>query len=314
MWTTECQTAFKNLNRQVANVVGLRHFEVHRDLRIVCDTSHNGLGAVFEQLGPEGWRPISIAPRYRKEAEKKYSTNEFEKLAVVWELEYFGNYILGQKFYVITDYEALVFLLNGNNKKNKTKFGRVTRWSDRLILFDFLVERKPAVKIGLADYLSRYPNGDAVPVNKYDNVFRVAKLGSICRAMGDDQLNSTTGPVITSSKAKLSNKMNYESIHPRTCRRGPEDVISCGCKSTNHSQEIYTNQRLSKTEANLVEATIHSKSCCLKLRVEYRKNGNKFHELRTILKRHLNLHRNDDEIEGIITTSHLDVIRKNHIR
>ena len=55
-----------------ANIVELRHFDIHRDTRIVCDASHNGLGAVLEQLNSDGWRPISFASRYLNEAEKKY--------------------------------------------------------------------------------------------------------------------------------------------------------------------------------------------------------------------------------------------------
>ena len=61
-------------------------------------------------------------------AEKKYSTNELEMLAVVWGSEYFRNCIFGRKFTVVTDHKALVSLLNGNNKKNKTMFSRLTRF------------------------------------------------------------------------------------------------------------------------------------------------------------------------------------------
>ena len=68
----------------MANIVELRQFDIHRDTRIVYDASPNGLGAVLEQLKSDGWRPISFASRCLNEAEKKYSTNELEMLAVVW--------------------------------------------------------------------------------------------------------------------------------------------------------------------------------------------------------------------------------------
>ena len=58
-------------------------------------------------------------------------------LAVVCGSEYFRNYIFGRQFTVVTDHKALVSLLNGNKKKNKTMFSRLTRWIDRIIPFDF---------------------------------------------------------------------------------------------------------------------------------------------------------------------------------
>ena len=44
IWTNYCQKAFESLKRQVANIIELEHFDVHKDIRIVCDASHNGLG------------------------------------------------------------------------------------------------------------------------------------------------------------------------------------------------------------------------------------------------------------------------------
>ena len=59
------------------------------------------------------------------------------------------------------DQKALVTLLIGNNKKNKTIFSRLTRWIEKVILFDYKFEQMPGAEIVLADYLSRYPVGDA---------------------------------------------------------------------------------------------------------------------------------------------------------
>ena len=84
IWTNDCQISFDNLKKQVANIVELRHFDIHRDTRIVCDASHNGLSAVLEQLNSDRRRPISFPSRYLNDAEKKYSTNELEMIAVVW--------------------------------------------------------------------------------------------------------------------------------------------------------------------------------------------------------------------------------------
>ena len=71
VWTNDCQLAFKTLRKQVANIVELKRFDVHKDIRIVCDASHNNLGVVLEQLRSEGWQPISFASQFLNAAEKK---------------------------------------------------------------------------------------------------------------------------------------------------------------------------------------------------------------------------------------------------
>ena len=203
-WTNECQTAFEMLKKQVANIVELKNFDVHKDIRLVCNASRNGLGAVLEQLGTEGWRPISFASRFLNATKKKYSTNELEMLAVVWGSEYFRNNIFGRKFTVVTDRKALVSLLNRNNKKNTTIFSRLTRWIDRIIPFDFVIEHMPAAKIGLADYLSRHPVGEAALVSLYDNTFTVAKLRSITNSLGYNKQKTTGGTINTSRNLVVS--------------------------------------------------------------------------------------------------------------
>ena len=128
-------------------------------------------------------------------------------LAVVWGAEFFRNYVLGRKFQVVTDHKPLVSLLNGNNKKNKTMFSRLTRWLDQLKPFDFEVEHKPGAKIGLADCLSRHRNSEAEPVSRYDTMFTVAKLRSIKSPLGykTKLANSSTIVNNEASNRKLAN-------------------------------------------------------------------------------------------------------------
>ena len=121
-WTSECENAFQQLKTLAKNIVELKHFDIYRETRIVCDASHDGLGALLEQYGSNGWHPISFASRYLSPAEKTYSTNELELLAVVWATEHFRNYFYRRYFTVISDHKAILTLLNSSPKGNKTFF------------------------------------------------------------------------------------------------------------------------------------------------------------------------------------------------
>ena len=45
-WNAECQNAFQSIKLGVANIVELIYIDTHKVSRVVCDASHNGLGAV----------------------------------------------------------------------------------------------------------------------------------------------------------------------------------------------------------------------------------------------------------------------------
>ena len=100
----------------------LRHFDIHHETRIICDASHDGLGAVLEQYSASGWHPISFASRYLNPAEKKYSANELALVAVVRATEHFRNYIYGRFLTVILDHKALLTLFNSSPKAKKNIF------------------------------------------------------------------------------------------------------------------------------------------------------------------------------------------------
>ena len=91
-------------------------------------------------------------------------------------------------------------------------FSRLKRWLERLIPFEFQVEHKPGAKNGLADYLSRSPNGDRISVRSFDSMFTVVKINKKRHVLRYDQSNFITEPVITSSKAKPSIKITKKQI------------------------------------------------------------------------------------------------------
>ena len=159
-------------------------------------------------------------------------------LATVWGAGYFRNI-----FQVVTDHEALVSLLKGNSKKNKTMFSGLTRWLDRLTRFDFEVEHMPLVKFGSADYLSRHPNSEAKPVSTYDSMFTVAKIRSIQSALGNKTnfTNCSTSVNNEASNGKLANGN-------RICKFGKEKPTvegekPCYNKTANKNAEICIRHR-----------------------------------------------------------------------
>ena len=223
------------------------------------------MGAVLEQLSAEGWRPVSFASRFLNAAEKKYSTNEPEMLAVVWGSEYFRNYIFGRKFTVVIDHKALVSL-NGNNQKNKTIFSRLTRWIDRITPFDFVIEHMPGAKIGLADYLSRHPVGEATRVSLYDNTFTVAKLHSITNSLG--YINTNKGIIKAPKESIVSakdiqvgndriNSPSEEGVKTRDRRPTKKRIAKCNDREGAKIVKSITECKLRESDIN---STVNSNS------------------------------------------------------
>ena len=157
VWGTDQQKAFEDTLLLISNITKMYHYDQKMNSRVKCDASHSGLGAALEQELPDGsWVPISFASRFLKIQEKKYSTNELELLAIVWSCEYFRNYLLGNRFEVLTDHKANISAFQ-SNRRNKSYQSRLTRWEDRLLHFDFKVTHIAGAKLGTVDYLSRHP-------------------------------------------------------------------------------------------------------------------------------------------------------------
>lgn len=85
--------------------------------------------------------------------EKNYSTTEKELLAIIWAIKRLRQYLLGRKFIIQTDHQALKWL-----KNCKDPSSRLMRWRLRLEEYDYEIEYKKGKENKAADALSRiYP-------------------------------------------------------------------------------------------------------------------------------------------------------------
>ena len=127
----------------------------------------------LEQRTPIDWYTIVFASRFLNSVEDRYSINELELLGVVWSIKLFMYNLYSKPFTVITDHRALLSIMR-ENRANKSYNSRLTRWVDRLLLFDFKIDHLPGSKMGLVYYISREPQQKAVKVSAYDEQFIVA--------------------------------------------------------------------------------------------------------------------------------------------
>ena len=93
---------------------------------------------------------IAYASRLLSKAEKNYTTIEKEVLAMVYAVNKFRHYLLGNKFIFYVDYLALQYLVNKPQVS-----GKLARWLLLFLEFDFKVIYKLGKTHSVADALSR---------------------------------------------------------------------------------------------------------------------------------------------------------------
>lgn len=124
------------------------------------DASSIGYGAILFQKHGKDLRVIAYYSRRTTPAESKYHSYELETLAMVNAIKHFRVYLLGVKFTVVTDCNAIKATAH-----KKDIVPRVARWWLYLQDFDFKVEYRKGKYVQHVDYLSRNPPCNPVEVN-----------------------------------------------------------------------------------------------------------------------------------------------------
>ena len=110
------------------------------------------MGAVLEQEGNDKkLYPVGYASKTLAKAEQKYTTTKLECYAVLWGIEKFHHYLYGRKFKVVTDHQALTWLMKNENSLK----GRRARWVLKMEPYDFEIIYKEGREHKNADALSR---------------------------------------------------------------------------------------------------------------------------------------------------------------
>ena len=90
----------------------LVHYNTKKQLRLSCDASQYGMGAVLSHAVNGEERPIAFAPRILSKAERNCGQVEKEALALIFGVKTFHKYVYGQQFIMVTDHKPLLSILN----------------------------------------------------------------------------------------------------------------------------------------------------------------------------------------------------------
>lgn len=175
-WSDLCQEAFDNLKSILTKEPLLQYPDFGRTFNLTSDASNFAIGSVLSQ-GPIGQdAPIAYASRTLNKAEQNYNTTEKELCAIIWGVKDFRPYLLGLKFKIITDHQALSWLFN-----IKDPGSRLTRWRLKLEEYEYEIIYKPGVSNTNADALSRiHPvNTRSKTIKRYSNTPDPAKHSNI---------------------------------------------------------------------------------------------------------------------------------------
>lgn len=162
MWSQSCQQAFRQLKLQLASTEVLAHYDMSLPLRLDCDASAYGVGAVLSHTFPDGTeRPIAYASRTLSAAEKNYAQIEKEGLAIIFGIKKFHKYLYGRQFALVTDHKPLMAILGSKKSLPTLAAARLQRWAVLLMGYQYDLEFRRSEQHSNADGFSRLPRPSA---------------------------------------------------------------------------------------------------------------------------------------------------------
>jgi hypothetical protein len=151
-WTSECKKAFELLKVKLTEYPILKLPEPNNKFVLYTDASKVAIGAILAQVDNATNTEYVCAYNSRliQGAEKNYSIQELECLAVVWAVKAYREYLHGVKFDVITDHNSLIWLFKLNDPH-----ARIMRWILFLQIFDYEIKYRKGKNHANVDAISR---------------------------------------------------------------------------------------------------------------------------------------------------------------
>lgn len=170
-WGPQQEKVRQEIIAILTNEPVLAIFDPNLPTEIHTDASSVGYGAVLFQTHEGGNKKVvAYFSKVTQGAESRYHSYELETLAVVRALQNFRHYLIGMKFKVVTDCNALK-----STERKKDLLPRVARWWIYLQDFTFDIEYRKGAMMSHADYLSRNPPREVHNITRPRNWAQIAQ-------------------------------------------------------------------------------------------------------------------------------------------
>ena len=156
-WQPECQEAFESAKELLQSAKVLAHYDVNLPIKLACDGSSYGIGAVLSHVMPGGEeRPVAFASRTLS---ANYAQLEKEALSIIYGVKKFHQYLFGRGFTLETDHKPLLTILGPKSAVPTLAAARLQRWALILASYHYEVVFRRTSEHSNADGLSRLPVG-----------------------------------------------------------------------------------------------------------------------------------------------------------
>lgn len=188
-WTTEEEEAFQLIKAKLISRPVLCMYSPHARTEVHTDACQFGFGGILlQEQADNKLHPVAYISKQTTPEESRYHSTELETLAVVWTLQKLRVYLVGIKFVVVTDCNAV-----RSTFSKKDIIPRIGRWWLRLSEFQFDIIHRSGNKMQHVDSLSRNPVGNS------EQIDTVAEVLSLYTTLSEDEwiiLLQKTDPLV----------------------------------------------------------------------------------------------------------------------
>lgn len=157
-WGDEHIRAFETLKQKLIERPILALYDAKLATELHTDASKLGIAGILMQTDSDGiLKPVAYYSRKTTRDEQKLHSFELETLAVIASLNRFRVYLLGLKFKIVTDCNALRTTLT-----KRDLIPRISRWWVQFQEYDCEIEYRAGTRMAHVDALSRAPVTDPV--------------------------------------------------------------------------------------------------------------------------------------------------------